>query len=81
MKNSKILKVFPRYVQYTDKKESYAVNLDIGAKKCKMWRWQKEWQYHSAVSEGFCDPCSSLTEQKHYFVQLDCFVLPHGIPC
>lgn len=57
MKNSKILKVFPRYVQYTDKKESYAVNLDIGAKKCKMWRWQKAWQYHFAVSEGFCDPC------------------------
>ena len=23
----------------------------------------------------------SLTEQKLYFVQLDCFVLPHGIPC
>lgn len=25
-----------------DNKESYAVNLDIGAKKCKMWRWQKD---------------------------------------
>lgn len=30
--------------------------------------------------QDFLYPCS-LTEQKHYFVQLNCFVLPHGIPC
>lgn len=43
-----------------EQKESYAANLDIGSKKCKLWRWQKGSDYQ-LVDEEAIEPTENGT--------------------